>query len=418
MERLLTLLKRITPNAIQDRVRPLYHRALPFLGALLYRFPSRKLIVIGVTGTKGKTTVTELLYRALNEAGYQTALVNTIHFVIGEEEERNLFKMTMPGRMFLQKFLRQAVNAGCQFAVIEMSSEGAKLFRHTHIALDALVFTNLTPEHIESHGSFEAYKEAKLRLRDALRASRKAQKFIIANRDDPHHLDFIDVESAEVCTYSLKEVAPFTTNDRGSLFTYKGASIHTPLVGEFNIQNALAVLATTSAFSVPFEKVKRTLETLKPIAGRVEEITSGKSFFVYVDYAHTAESLEALYKAFPNRPKICVLGNCGGGRDRWKRPEMAKIADRYCDKIILTNEDPYDEDPRKIIAEMETGFETHTPLVILDRRKAIHKAFSLARAKDVVLITGKGTDPYIMEAGGKKTPWSDAKVAREELENI
>ena len=418
MERFLPFLKKILPKAFLEKTLPVYHKVLPLLGAIIYRFPSRNIFVIGVTGTKGKTTVTELIYRVLNQAGYKVTLSNTIHFIIEEKEERNLFKMTMPGRMFLQKFLRRAVDAGCQFAIIEMSSEGAKLYRHHHIQLDAFIFTNLTPEHIEAHGSFEAYKAAKLRIRDALVYSRKKNKLVVVNRDDSHSEDFARVPDAKKLSYSIRDVAPSITTDRGSLFTYKGVSVHTPLKGTFNIENALAVITLTEALGVPFEKIKKTLETLKPIAGRVEEIVCGQNFSVFVDYAHTKESLEALYRTFPNKRKICVLGNCGGGRDRWKRPEMGAIADTYCDEIILTNEDPYDEDPRVIIEEMTTGFKTHTPLILLDRKKAIRKALSLARAKDVVLITGKGTDPYIMEAEGKKTPWSDAEVVREELERL
>ena len=161
---MLGIIKKIIPKPIFQFLQPIYHYSLAVLGALIYDFPSKKLIVVGVTGTKGKTTTTELVNAILEEASYKTALASTLRFKIGEKEERNFFKMTMPGRFFMQKFLREAVKANCSHAVIEMTSEGAKQFRHKFISLDALIFTNLAPEHIESHGSYENYVQAKLNI--------------------------------------------------------------------------------------------------------------------------------------------------------------------------------------------------------------------------------------------------------------
>jgi UDP-N-acetylmuramoyl-L-alanyl-D-glutamate--2,6-diaminopimelate ligase len=169
---------------------------------------------------------------------------------------------------------------------------------------------------------------------------------------------------------------------------------------------------------VPFNKIKSAIEKFSEIKGRVERIKEGQDFDVVVDYAHTPDSLRALYKAFENHKKICVLGNTGGGRDTWKRDEMAKIAADMCDEIILTNEDPYDDDPQKIVSDMASAIPEAKPIVIMDRREAIAKAISLARSGDSVLITGKGTDPYIMGQNGSKIPWSDAQVVREELRKI
>jgi UDP-N-acetylmuramoyl-L-alanyl-D-glutamate--2,6-diaminopimelate ligase len=186
----------------------------------------------------------------------------------------------------------------------------------------------------------------------------------------------------------------------------------------FNTYNILAAAVFARSLGVPIEAIKRGVEKLTLVKGRVEKIEEGQRFGVIVDYAHTADSLEKLYRAFPNDRKICVLGNTGGGRDTWKRPEMAKVAERYCADIVLTNEDPYDEDPEKIIKDMAAGLSTKTPMVILDRRLAIRYALTKAREGDVVLITGKGTDPYIMGAGGSKQPWSDERVVREELRTL
>ncbi len=416
---LLGTIKRIIPKGLFALLQPCYHRLLALLGALRYGFPSRKLYVIGVTGTKGKSTVTELIAAILEEAGHAVALSNTIRFKIGTKSEPNLYKMSMPGRFFMQWFLACAVRERCTFAVIEMTSEGAKLNRHRYVDLDAFVFTNLSPEHIESHGSFEAYRDAKLVLRDALIASLKPKKVIVSNRDDEHGELFATVPAGiERRLYSLKHAEPHTENDRGVLLTFEGVSIHSPLVGLFNTYNILAAATFARAVDIPTSTIKRAVERLSLVHGRVERIDLGQNFTVVVDYAHTKDSLEKLYQAFGNEQRICVLGNCGGGRDRWKRPEMAQVAERYCREVILTNEDPYDEDPRAIVRDMEEGMSTKKPVVIMDRREAIRYALSRARPRDVVLISGKGTDPYIMGPYGSKQEWSDARVAREELERL
>ncbi len=417
MEHLFSFIRRIVPNRFGNAIRPLYHRILSDIGAVRYRFPSRKLVVIGVTGTKGKTTTTELIAAILREAGYSVALLNTIHFVRGNTEERNLFKMTMPGRFFIERFLRKAVTEGCTHAVIEMSSEGVVQSRHRHIELDALVFTNISPEHIESHGSFENYLAAKLELKKSLESSRKRFRYMIANQDDVHGALFLSVpHGIAPIPFSLAEAAPYASNDRGTLMTVEGKTLQSHLVGLFNIMNIMAAWKTARALGISPDTISRAIQKIPGIPGRVQYIEVGQKYRVVVDYAHTPDSLEKLYQAFPNHQKICVLGNTGGGRDKWKRPEMARIAERYCDRVILTNEDPYDEDPNAILLEMAGGMSEKKPEIILDRRTAIRTALSYAEAKSAVLITGKGTDPYIMGPQNSKIPWSDADVAREELE--
>jgi UDP-N-acetylmuramoyl-L-alanyl-D-glutamate--2,6-diaminopimelate ligase len=199
--------------------------------------------------------------------------------------------------------------------------------------------------------------------------------------------------------------------------TVDGATFDVPFPGEFTILNALAAAKLTHSLGIKPNVVAHALGSLEKIPGRVEKIDQGQDFVVVVDYAHTPESLQALYNAFPTRRKVCVLGNTGGGRDTWKRPQMGEIADRECGVVILTNEDPYDEDPRAIVDAMARNMK-RKPLIIMDRREAIHEALVRAQTGDAVLITGKGTDPYIMEAGGKKTEWSDAQVVAEELKKM
>jgi UDP-N-acetylmuramoyl-L-alanyl-D-glutamate--2,6-diaminopimelate ligase len=420
-----TLIRRLLPKTILEPALEAYHLAWALLGAVIYHFPSRSLSVVGITGTKGKTSTAEMVNAILEEAGHTTALAGTLRFKVGATSRRNLFKMSMPGRFFLQKFLREAADAGCDWVVLEMTSEGAKQHRHRGIELDALIFTNLAPEHIESHGSFENYKNAKLRLADSLSVSTKPRHVIIANAEDAHAEAFINHagSGAEAISYSLADAAPYEARPDGVSFTWKGTRISSPLRGEFNIKNMLAAASFADAFGIRPEIVAHALATLSLIRGRAESVKlpadeplrEKQDFEVIVDYAHTIDSLRALYEAFPTERKICVLGNTGGGRDTWKRKGMAEVADEHCSHVILTNEDPYDEDPRAIVDAMKEGLVKHEPEIIMDRRQAINRAISLAGSGDAVLITGKGTDPYIMGPNGTKQEWDDATVAREEL---
>lgn len=201
---------------------------------------------------------------------------------------------------------------------------------------------------------------------------------------------------------------------------FKEVTMHSPLKGEYNVSNIIAAATFAQSFGVELPVISRALSKLRSIKGRGEHIkvSDKQQFDFVVDYAHTIESLEALYSAFPNQKKICVLGNTGGGRDTWKRPGMAKVADTLCDEIILTTEDPYDEDPRHIIDDMIPGITKHTPKIIIDRREAIREAIKIAKEGDVIFATGMGSQQYMCVAGGKKIPWDDSKVAREELEKL
>ena len=423
METLFYYLKKIIPKSIFRFFQPAYHYMLAVLGATIYRMPSKELIVIGVTGTKGKSSVTEIINAIFEADGRRTAVLSTIRFKIGDHSERNLRKMTIPGRFFVHKFLRDAADAGCEIAVLEMTSEGAKQFRHKFIDLDALVFTNLSPEHIESHGSYEKYVAAKLKLAHALMRSPKRPRVMVANADDAEGAKFLSMKVEKRIPYSLSDVERYHLNNDSVSIIAGGTTIRAPLVGLFNVYNMLAAIALTTAYGVSQKTIIHALEHLAPIRGRVEKIHSPegakKNITAVVDYAHTPDSLEKLYQAFPKEYKVCVLGNTGGGRDIWKRPEMGRIAEKYCDEIILTNEGPYDESPAKILKEMRAGMSKDAPVqTVLDRREAIHTALKNAPADAVVLISGKGTDPFIMGPNNTKIPWDDATVVREEFTKI
>jgi UDP-N-acetylmuramoyl-L-alanyl-D-glutamate--2,6-diaminopimelate ligase len=412
-------MKNFVASLIPRPVMSVYHRAWAHGSAWRQGNPSKKLFVIGITGTKGKSSVSELTAEVLRAAGHKVALASTIHFVIDDKEEPNLFKMTMPGRGYLQRFLRKAVDAGCTHAVIEMTSEGALQHRHAGIEMDALIFTNLEPEHIERHGSFEAYADAKLSIARALASSRKRPRLIVANADDAYGEKFLETPVELRVPFSLKDAEPYTADDRGSRFVYKSGELFTTrLPGIFNLKNCLAVLALCEAMEIPLSVAKKTLEHAAPPKGRAQTIERGQPFTVVVDYAHTPGSLKALYETYQNKRLLCVLGSTGGGRDKWKRPEMGKAADQHCSMAFLTDDDSYDEDPQRIVEEIASGFVRVKPKLIVDRRAAIREALKAAEAGDAVLITGKGTDPFLMGPRGAKVPWSDERVATEELQKL
>jgi UDP-N-acetylmuramoyl-L-alanyl-D-glutamate--2,6-diaminopimelate ligase len=418
MRLLKKIIVRIVPSGILAPLLATYHYLFAWGSAFRYGFPAKKLFVIGVTGTKGKSTTTEMVNAILEEAGYTTALSNTIRFKIAGQSKPNLHKMSMPGRGYLQRFLSEALRDGCTHAIMEITSEGARQFRHIGIPLDVLVFTNIAREHIESHGTFENYKNAKRAIANALVRSSKRPRVMVTNALDDLGKEFLTLPVEKVLPFDRSLAAPYTLLSNGSRLTIFGMPVDTPIEGEFNIENAMGAATLARAMGVAEDVIAKALKHLKPIKGRVERVHIGQPYTAIVDYAHTPDSLRALYEAFPNHQKICVLGNTGGGRDTWKRPEMAKIAETYCEHIILTNEDPYDEDPRSILHAMASGMDTKEPTIILDRREAIREALSRAKriGKDAaVLITGKGTDPYIMGPQGTKTPWSDKKVVEEEL---
>jgi UDP-N-acetylmuramoyl-L-alanyl-D-glutamate--2,6-diaminopimelate ligase len=304
-----------------------------------------------------------------------------------------------------------------------MTSEGARQYRHRAIALDGLIFTNLAPEHIESHGSLEAYADAKFDIGRQLVRSSKRPRIIVASSDDAEGPRYLTLPVETRLPFSLDAHKPFASDEQGGYFHFLDTSIHIHLPGDFSLKNAIAAATLAQALpagrpgsaNISVETIASALGKIQTIPGRAERIEAGQDFTVVVDYAHTPDSLTALYDAYDHTRKICVLGSTGGGRDLWKRPVMGGIADARCDHVILTNEDPYDEDPRSIIDDLAHGMR-RAPEIIMDRREAIARALSLAHAGDAVLISGKGTDPCICGPQGSKTPWSDAAVAREELQ--
>jgi len=410
-----------------------YHYKLALFGAAIFDFPglNKNLKIIGVTGTSGKSTTIDFITRILEEAGNKVASISSIRFKVGEREWENKYKMTMPGRFVIQKFLRQAKNAGCKYVVLEVTSEGLRQFRHKFINFDTVVFTNLGKEHIESHGGFENYRNAKLeffrscRNIHAINADDENSKYF-AKTPAIYNLQFTIYNKFLNSNFQTLTAEDVVVNQYGVSFKIQDTKFQIPLLGIFNVYNALAAICVAQNYGVSLDVCKKALEKAKGIPGRME-IVQKDPFMVVVDYAHTPDQLEKVYKTLHPKPYtlnpnlICVLGSCGGGRDKWKRPVLGKIASQYCDEIIITNEDPYDENPSQILSEIKSGISNFQFLIsnvyeILDRREAIKKAVELAKPGDTVVITGKGSEPWMCVENGKKIPWDDRKIAKEALQ--
>jgi UDP-N-acetylmuramoyl-L-alanyl-D-glutamate--2,6-diaminopimelate ligase len=450
----LNLIKKIIPEPLFEFFQPVYHFLLAFAAAFIYGFPSRlrqgfggqarKMTVIGVTGTKGKTTTCNLIAQVLNFSGLKTGMATTVNFRIGDKEWKNETKQTMLGRFQLQKLLSQMAEEKCKYAVIETSSEGILQYRHRFIDYDVAVFTNLTPEHIERHGSFENYRNAKIKL--FKQVAKKTGGIGIYNLDDENVGYFLKPKISKQHVFTLRlsppggqisnlyRVSKIKTSATGTSFMFSGGGkeekFEMPLIGEFNVYNAAAAISAARALNVPLGTIKKALPHIQPPPGRLE-IVKGKNFTVIIDYAHEPASLEAVYKtirkSIVNSQKskvVCLLGAQGGGRDKWKRPEMGKIAAEYCDKIILTNEDPYDENPATILDDIEAGFSqipnskfqiSKNYWKMIDRREAIKKAISLAKRGDVAILTGKGGESWMCVKNNKKIPWDEKKIVEDLL---
>ncbi|MBT5337988.1 UDP-N-acetylmuramoyl-L-alanyl-D-glutamate--2,6-diaminopimelate ligase [Candidatus Falkowbacteria bacterium] len=431
-------MKSLIKKFIPKNLLSWYHKGLALLSALVYGYPSNKMTVIGVTGTNGKSTTVALISKVLEIGGFKVGATSTVGFKIADKEWLNDKKMTMLGRFKLQSLLHEMVKAGCQYAVIEVSSEGIKQSRHLGINFDYAIFTNLTPEHLESHGGFENYRRAKGELFEHLtrkkRKKEKKKKISIVNLDDKHAEFFMKFKADKKFGFSIKnknadlvaENIQVTTS--GTSFQVKDVQINLKLIGAFNVENALPAIAIAQQEGIKLEKIKQGLESVQVVPGRMESIDEGQNFSVIVDYAPEPASMGKLYitidvlrQAQHDNRVIHVLGSCGGGRDKARRPILGKMAGEKADIVIITNEDPYDDDPMQIINDVAVGSIEAGKIIdkdlfkILDRKQAIEKALSMAKENDLVLVTGKGSEQRMAVAGGKYVEWDDRAVIRKIL---
>ncbi|HMB17594.1 MAG TPA: UDP-N-acetylmuramyl-tripeptide synthetase [Candidatus Paceibacterota bacterium] len=423
MNKILGFFKKIIPSSIFKFFQPAYHYLLAVLGNIFFGSFSEEVFVVGVTGTKGKTTTVELINEILEKNGEKTALLSSVYKKIGDKREKKDSLNTMPGRWYIPKFLKKAVEAGCSYVILEVSSQGVEQFRHKFIDWNAAIFLNLHPEHIESHGSFEKYREAKVRFFESLKKSKAGTKYFLVNKDDENSLYF--EEAVEDIPDSDKKVVRFSIDDIYKTVEEIKEKEEAPdwLYSEFNLENLAAAVSFSKLRGVQHQVIFDAVKNFEGLPGRLEFITK-KPYSVVVDYAHTPDSLRGLYKNLRENYNmaedgrlICVLGSAGGGRDKWKRPEMGKIAANYGDIVILTSEDPYQEDPMAIINDIKEGMNqtSEEPRRLVeepDRRKAIELAIYEAKIGDVVAITGMGSQSWFHGKDGK-IAWDEAGIAKE-----
>ncbi|MDP3947334.1 MAG: UDP-N-acetylmuramyl-tripeptide synthetase [bacterium] len=438
-------MKEIIKKFIPEFLVSWYHFSLAYLGAFWYGFPSQKMVIIGIAGTRGKTTTANMIWSCLTSAGYKAGQISTANIRIGAEERMNEYHMTMPGRFVIQKLLLEMRNAGCRFAIVETPSEGVEQWRHKGIAYDIVVMTSLYPEYLAVHGlSFERCKKMHERIFAELASHPKKSlegnsiygepcrtipKTIVVNRDIKERDLFLRHKADLKITFSASGEADVAAKDiaatpGGVAFLVGTERYRLGLLGAFNVPNALAAIAVASALGIHPDVIREGLSSLGTVPGRMEEVVCGQRFRVFVDYAHDAVSIEAVLKAAREIASagkvILLLGAEGGGRDKQKRPVMGELAAKLADYAIVTNVDPYDDDPSEIIEDIAKGSEKFgktrekTLFAIEDRKEGIRKAFALAHEGDVVLITGKGAEQS-MNVHGKKIPWDDRVITREIL---
>lgn len=428
----------------KQKLKNLKHFLIAFCAYWYYGRPARKLIVVGVTGTKGKTTTSRFVASALQAGGYKVGLLSTVEFQIADKRWLNDKKMTMLGLGQIQKMLRDMVQAGCQYAVVETSSEGILQYRHFGLHYDIGVFTNLGTEHSERHGGFENLKSDKGKLFEQLSqyphkifGGQKIEKIIVANLDDSNSIFYLNYFADKKIGFGIKNKTSnlsqnyfaeiLSSSASGVDFRVGEQNYRINLAGEFNAYNALSAIAAASSQNISPEKIAAGLDSVKMLEGRMEFIDEGQSFKVIVDYAHEPMSLTELFtnlKKMVSGKVIAVIGSDGGGRDIAKRSKMGEIAGRLCDYVIVSDVNCYDEDPVQIAEMLAQGArsagkkDNENLFVVVDRHEGIAQAINIAQPNDVVVITAKGTEPYIAIANGKKIPWDDRVVAREILKKM
>lgn len=393
------------------------------------------MVVIGITGTKGKSTTTNLIARGLEDAGKRVFVFSTINYAIAGEWHENNLKMTSPDPFTLNRLFREAENAGCEYAVIEVSSHALFYGRVSGIDFDVAVMTNISQDHLDLHKTMDNYVDTKLRLFRGLvefRRKRGIKKVSVVNLDSPYCEKFLEPTADVVYTYGNAANAQIRavdveTGKTGTRFSVKMPSnrfsISTKLRGTFNVANILAATAVLISQKVQPEDIAATMAKFEVVPGRLEEVPNDRDITVFVDYAHTEESLKSVLetiRSFPDTGRIITVFGATGDRDRTKRPKMGRVVDKLSDVIILTQDDDYSEDPFRIIKEVSVGIkrkEGEGFWVVFSREDAIRTALLTAEAGDVVLIAGKGAETVMVTNAGP-VPWSDKAVVRKILEEL
>lgn len=408
-----------------------YHKLKGWLAVTLYMNPSRKIKVIGITGTNGKTTTVNLVADLLEAAGYKVGLTSTVRYKVGDTVWSNRDKMTTQSPFFLQKMLSRMVKENCDYAVIEVTSHAVDQSRIYGINFDVVAITNLTGDHIEYHGSMEEYMHAKGKFIGSvfsMRRKKEILKTVIVNADDEYYDYFNQFKGDQKYVYGIKDGSVQASNivlgGKKTSFSLKipndSAEIEMQLLGEFNVYNALLAISVGISQGLSLQAIAHALKTISPVGGRFEPVNVGQKFSVIVDYAHTPDALQkllGLFKPLTKGKVILVFGCTGGGRDKAKRPVMGQVADSMADVIVLTDDDPYEEDRWQIIQDIAVGIKREEGdglFKIIGRTDAIYFALNLAEEGDTVLIAGKGGEEVIV-IGKDKIPYDDRVVVRHVL---
>ncbi|MBJ6363153.1 UDP-N-acetylmuramoyl-L-alanyl-D-glutamate--2,6-diaminopimelate ligase [Paenibacillus sp. GCM10012307] len=429
------VVERLLPLEVPQLLVKDSRQAMAVLSNAFFGTPSRRLKLIGVTGTNGKTTTTYLIERILNDAGSKPGVIGTIEMRYAGQ----VFPMsgTTPEALDLQRSLNHMAEAGTDYCVMEVSSHALEQGRVKGCHYRTAIFTNLTQDHLDYHGSMDQYAAAKgllfSRLGNEYAQAESERSYAVFNADDPASRQLSGLTSAEVITYGIDSEADVRASQiritaKGTSFivhTFKGeAEITMQMVGKFNIYNALAAITAGLIEGIPLGQLKRSLESVSGVPGRVEAVDGGQPFAVIVDYAHTPDGLDNVLRAvkeFAPGQIVCVFG-CGGDRDRTKRPLMGKIAARYADYTIVTSDNPRAEEPSGILREIEQGLiedgiSTERYTLIEDRKQAIQKAVEMASPDDVVLIAGKGHETYQI-IGEQTVDFDDRLIAKEAIRSL
>jgi len=381
-------------------------------------FPSSKLILIGVTGTNGKTTIATLLYQLFRQLGHKSGLLSTVCNYVDDLVVEATH--TTPDALALNELLAQMVDAGCEYAFMEVSSHSVDQRRIAGLEFDGGVFTNITRDHIDYHLTFENYLKAKKQFFDEL----SSEVFALTNADDKNGLVMLQNSKAKKYTYSIRTMADFKTRIlehgfEGMLLDMNGREVNVPFIGRFNASNLSAVFGAAVLLGQDELEVLRVISSLHSVSGRFETLHSPTGFTAIVDYAHTPDALnnviETINQILQGNGRLISVVGCGGNRDKGKRPMMAREAVNGSWKAILTSDNPRFEDPQDILNDMLAGLdvvEKSKSITIVDRREAIRTACALAQSGDVVLVAGKGHEDYQI-VQGVKHHFDDKEVVRE-----
>ncbi|WP_396151770.1 UDP-N-acetylmuramoyl-L-alanyl-D-glutamate--2,6-diaminopimelate ligase [Flavobacterium sp.] len=395
--------------------------ALAFLASNYYNNPSQNLKLVGITGTNGKTTIASLLYQLFKKAGYEVGLLSTVKILVDEEEFPATH--TTPDSLTINYYLAEMNKAGVEFCFMEVSSHGIHQKRTEGLIFSGGIFTNLSHDHLDYHSSFAEYRDVKKSFFDYLPKT----AFVLTNIDDKNGTLMLQNTKAKKLTYALKSYADYKASIlenqlSGLLLKINGNEVWVKLIGTFNAYNLLAIYGTAVELGLDSLEVLRLLSELESVSGRFQFIVSEDKITAIVDYAHTPDALENVLGTIndirtKNEQLITVVG-CGGNRDKTKRPIMANIASTMSNKVILTSDNPRDEDPTDILMDMEKGVEPQNhrkTLSILDRKQAIKLACQLAKPNDIILIAGKGHETY-QEIKGVRHHFDDMETVKELLD--